>query len=361
MPKIPEAITNRWHSPESWTTLTQLVKMVIAATAAWWVSTAIFDAEFPFLAPWMALMTVHATAYRTLSRATQATLASLLGIAVAFAVGEFLGVSLWSYALALTIGLLISRVKWIRDEGMTVATMSVFILSDGFSQEQQQFSERIFELLIGVAIGVVVNLLILPPLRDRQAGRYVDSVNRRIGNLLQDMGAYFNSPQEDADDASDWVDETGAISQELDSAWSEVSFARESRKANPRNLIYRRMRQTSDPSWEEILHRTDESISHLRNLARTLRSSYDEDFDWDKGFTEEWSELAEDVGKAVADPDAEVESLSDRLDQLARHTSDNTDIASMDWPVYGALLTSLRHIVKVVDDVASARKIRETD
>lgn len=361
MPKVPEAISNRWHSPEFWTALSQLVKMVIAATAAWWVSTAIFDAEFPFLAPWMALMTVHATAYRTLSRAAQATLASLLGIAVAFAVGEFLGVSLWSYALAVAVGLLISRVKWIRDEGMTVATMSVFILSDGFSQEQQQFSERIFELLIGVAIGVMVNLLILPPLRDRQAGRYVDSVNRRIGRLLQDMGAYFTSSNQDAKDASDWVDETSAISLELDSAWSEVSFARESRRANPRSLIRRRIHQATDPSWEEILHRTDESISHLRNLARTLRVSYDENFDWDQGFAEEWSELADAVGRAVADPDAEVDSLADRLDQLASRTGDNSDIASMNWPVYGALITSLRHIVKVVDDVASARQVRETE
>jgi uncharacterized membrane protein YgaE (UPF0421/DUF939 family) len=181
------------RNPEASTAGLQIAKCVIAATGAWWVSVTFLNTSFPFLAPWVALLTIDATAYRTLSRGVQSTVASLLGIGVAFTVGTFLGVSLWTYALALLVGLVVARVRWIRDEGVTVATMSIFILSDGFSEQQQQFGDRMLEIGVGVLVGVVVNLLVLPPMRDRQASRYVDSVNRRMGSVLENMGEEFAS------------------------------------------------------------------------------------------------------------------------------------------------------------------------
>lgn len=346
---IREWVSERYHSPESWTSVFQLMKMVIAATVAWWISTEFLNTEFPFISPWIALLTVHATAYRSVSRAAQITVASLLGIALAFLVGEFLGVTVWTYALALTVGLLISRLKWIRKEGLDVATMSVFLLSDGFSEQQQNFSDRILELLLGAAVGVVVNLLLFAPMRDRQAGRFVDSVNRRIGDLLTSMSVEFHTSG-NAEHASDWVEETRSMSDELDSAWSMVALARESRVANPRAVLTE-LTNPEDPgkaSWEEILRRTDESISHLRNLARTLRVAYESGHEWDPDFADSWSELASEIAEAVADPDARVESFAADLDELSRATDGNDRISAEAWPVYGSLIMSLRHIVKIV-------------
>lgn len=348
----------------------QIIKMVLAATVSWWLSINFLNTEYPFLSPWVALLTIDATAYRTLTRGAQSVLASLLGILVAFTVGSFLGVSLWTYALALIVGLAIAQVRWIRDEGITVATMSIFILSDGFSEQQQAFSDRMLEIAVGVAVGVVVNLLVFPPLRDRQASRYVDSVNERMGSVLKNMGEEF-ADSWGTDRAQAWVEETEAISAELDSAWSTVKFARESRRANPRFYFYRLRRergikaaeaaesQAADASWEEILRRSGEGVSRLRNLSRTMR---DEGYDignWNDRFREEWAQLARDAGRAIADPDAEVESLSDRLEQLARDMSGHEDLLNDHWPVYGSMITDLRYIVEIVDDVASSREARE--
>jgi len=232
------------------------------------------------------------------------------------------------------------------------------------------FSDRMLEIAVGVAVGVVVNLLVFPPLRDRQASRYVDSVNERMGSVLKNMGEEF-ADSWGTDRAQAWVEETEAISAELDSAWSTVKFARESRRANPRFYFYRLRRewgikaaeaaesQAADASWEEILRRSGEGVSRLRNLSRTMR---DEGYDignWNDRFREEWAQLARDAGRAIADPDAEVESLSDRLEQLARDMSGHEDLLNDHWPVYGSMITDLRYIVEIVDDVASSREARE--
>ncbi|MGN0097088.1 MAG: aromatic acid exporter family protein [Corynebacterium sp.] len=355
------------RSPEGSTAGLQIAKCVIAATGAWWISVTFLNTSFPFLAPWVALLTIDATAYRTLSRGVQSTIASLLGIGVAFVVGTFLGVSLWTYALALLVGMVLARVRWIRDEGVTVATMSIFILSDGFSEQQQQFGDRMMEIGAGVVVGIVVNLLVLPPLRDRQASRYVDNVNRRMGSVLENMGEEFASSW-DTDRADAWINETDSISEELNSAWSVVRFARESRRANPRSYLSRlrraraRGQETPDPeeaSWEDILRRADEGASHLRNLARTLREASYAEGEWDTRFREEWASISRDAGRAVADPDAEVESLSDRLKQLTEDLSDDENLPTSHWPVYGTMITGLEHIVEIVDDVASSREARD--
>lgn len=368
-PGLFRRVWDSLRDPENSTAGLQILKCVVAATAAWWVSVTFLDTSFPFLAPWVALLTIDATAYRTLSRGMQSTIASLLGIGVAFAVGHLLGVHLWSYALALLIGMLIARMRWIRDEGITVATMSIFILSDGFSEQQQQFGDRILEIVVGIIVGVVVNLLVLPPLRDRQASRYVDSVNRRMGGILESMGEEFATSW-DTDRADAWIDETMKISRELDSAWSVVRFARESRRANPRSFLPRvrraraRGQEPPDPedaSWEDILRRSDEGVSHLRNLARTLREAAYADGDWDTRFREQWASVARDAGRSVADPDAEVEPLSDRLQDLTRELSDDRDLPTRHWPVYGTMITSLQHIIEIVDDVASSREARQQD
>src|SRR5699024_8243756 len=182
--RVPDQPTSRLRSwvrdPEVSTDLLQIGKSVIAATAAWWLSGSVLDSQMPFLAPWTALLTVHATVHRSFSRGIQTTVATTVGVGISFLIGNFLGVSLWTFALALLVGLAGARLSWIRDEGVAIATTAIFILGSGFNSQRPLLGERIVELALGVAIGLAVNLIVLPPLRDQQAARYVDSINRRI-------------------------------------------------------------------------------------------------------------------------------------------------------------------------------------
>ncbi|GAA1532233.1 FUSC family protein [Brevibacterium picturae] len=354
--------------PDVVTDLLQIVKTVIAATGAWWLSDNVLNSQMPFLAPWAALLTVHATVHRSLSRGAQSTIASTLGVALSFVIGNYLGVSIWTFALALLVGLAAARLPWIRDEGVAIATTGIFILGSGFDSQQPLLGERILELCLGIAVGIVVNFLVIPPLRDQQAARYVDSINRRMGDMLIDMADELDQDWDTAN-ADNWFRETESMSQELNSAWQSVKFARESQRANPRNRLRRKRdpsgkaldSQTSpkDASYENILQRVDEGISHLRHLTRTLREGSYEDGEWDTRFREQWTSIGRDAGRAIVDPDAEVEPIFKRLEQLSVNMADDDGLPERSWPLYGSLIASMQHIAAIVDDVASAREARE--
>ncbi len=354
-------------SPEAITDIVQIAKCVVAATAAWWLSTAVLASELPFLAPWTALLTVHATVHRSLTRGVQTTVATTVGVGLSFLVGALLGVTVWTFALAVLVGLIGSRISWIRDEGVAIATTAVFVLGSGFGEQEPLLLDRLLEVGLGVGIGVVVNLIVLPPLRDQQAARYVDSINRRVGDVMINMADEL-SDSWDTEKADAWVAETVSIDDELDSAWQSVKFARESERANPRRFVRvpRRNKKQANPSptevgYEEILGRVGEGISHLRHLARTIAESTYADAQWDAQFRKEWVAVVREAGRAIGEPDAAVEPLYGRLDDLAREFSGPDGLPSGEqWPTYGSLLTSVRHIAVIVDDVASAREARQT-
>lgn len=349
--------------PEFLTDVLQILKTVIAATAAWWVSRSVLESELAFLAPWTALLTVHATVHRSLSRGVQTTIASTIGVGLSFLIGHLLGVSLWTFALALLVGVTAARISWIRDEGIAIATTAIFVLGSGFDDQAPLLDDRILEVVVGVAAGLMVNLLIVPPLRDKQAGRYVDSVNERMGSVLVSVSQEF-SDSWDTDKAEAWFQETESMTQELNSAWTVVRFARESRRANPRARQGMQSLEVSswnaeEASYEEILERADEGVSHLRHLARTLREATYVDGEWDESFREQWAQIVGDAGRAIANPDAEVASMHENLNSLSTEMAEQKGLPSTSWPLYGSLISSVRHIVVVVDDVASARQARE--
>lgn len=354
--------------PEAITDLLQIIKTVIAATGAWWLSDNVLNSQMPFLAPWTALLTVHATVHRSLSHGAQSTIASAVGVALSFVIGNYLGVSIWTFALALFVGLAAARLPWIRDEGVAIATTGIFILGSGFDSQQPYLGERILELTLGIAVGIAVNFLVIPPLRNQQAKWYVDSINRRIGDTLVDIADELDTHW-DTSKVEDWLEETESMSEELNSAWQAVRFARESQRANPRDRL-RRKRLTSgevhdsktsaeDVSYENILQRVDEGISHLRHLVRTLREGNYASGEWDTRFRENWTVVVRDAGHAIADPDADVEPIHQRLEDLAVNMANDNSLPERTWPLYGSLVAGMQHIALIVDDVASSREARE--
>lgn len=353
--------------PEVTTDLTQILKCTIAATVAWWLSADVLESPLPFLAPWTALLTVHATVHRSLSRGLQTTVASAIGVGLSFLIGVYLGVNVWTFALAMFVGLAGARISWIRDEGVAIATTAVFVLGSGFSQQQPLLLDRLVEVAIGVGIGVLVNLLIIPPLREQQAAAHVDSIDRRVGDILVRMADEFSESWE-TDAADAWRLEVESVAGEVDTAWGAVRFARESRRSNPRRLVRSRRSTVRRPTvtgrdvdYEEVLTRLDEAVSHMRHLIRTLHEATYADGPWDERFRTSWSSIVRDAGRAIADPDAQMDPIHERLAALTRDMSGDAGLPRESWPIYGSLLTSMFHISSLIDDVVSADAARSTD
>ncbi len=351
---INSARTTLKH-PETQTDLLQVAKATLATVVAWLLATEVFGLQQPFLSAWAALLTVHATVYRTFWRGVQSVAATFVGIMLSFLAVELLGYGALTLGLAVLVGLLAARFRPVREEGVTIATTCLFLLTQGDGTQGDLLLHRFGDTVLGVATGLLINLIVIPPLDDRSAERHLDEVNRRLGNLLGRMADELNEP-DSHEHAMAWIDETREIDDLLDHAQQTLSFTRESQAWNPRKW---RSAWAGDPtSGEQLLVRLEEGVAQARAIARAVNESATPPDEWDEDFRRRWTDLLGRTGRRVADPDAEVGGLRGEVDDLTRHLS-HEQLPGLLWPFYGALITGLINVIDVVDDVASMRAVRE--
>jgi len=343
----------RARDPILWNDVTQLVKTVVAAVAAWVLATSVFDLPQSFLAPWAALLVVHATVYRTFSRGVRQVGAAVIGVVLAWALGNALGLDTVAVIAVLTAGLVIGALPWFGEESTTVAATALVVLTTGFSDDDSMLVSRLLDTGIGVGVGLLVNLAVWPPLRRRTAISAMDRIDDQIGALLEDIADALESGCK-ADDVDDWVDRTRSLDQEVDDAWALVRHAQESARMNPR----RSARQLRDPrEWHSLLRRMEQAIAEARSMARTLGHDTACRDDWDPSFREGWIELLRDAGAAIASADpVPIRGALDTLNGLVDELGSRSPTPDL-WPVYGGLIINLRNLLVSMEDVAAANPL----
>jgi hypothetical protein len=198
-------------------------------------------------------------------------------------------------------------------------------------------------------VGLLVNLLVWPPLRDRAAARRIGAIDDRIGELLGTIARELRRSRVDPDA---WIARTNELDEEIDEAWAGLGQARESGRLNPRLAVRGRMRATA--GLEAVLTRLEQAVAETRSLALTVKLAH---VDWDPAFRDAWVELVERAGTAVAEEDAdavravhaEVRAFADQLDPDA--------LPGTFWPVAGALLVNLRNMLEALAAVAGEQPV----
>ena len=348
------SLHHRLRDPIMWTGVSQLLKTVLATVIAWVLAAQVFHLEQAYLAPWAALLTVHATVFGTLRRGDRQAGASELGVFVAFVVGQLFGLSPVSVGAAILVGLLAGSVRALRDETTTTAATALIVLTNGYSDNGGLLGARLLDACLGIAVGLLVNLLVWPPLRDRSAASQIDLVAERIGGVLSEIAHRLSSECGPAD-GDDWIAEANALDRAIDRAWTVLAQARESGRLNPRRATARRMRAAQ--GFDDILGRLGQAVAETRSMARTIAHARVPTSDWDAGFRERWRELLRRAGEAITAADAEAVTsvradLSAYADELeVGHLRDGF------WPVAGAVLVNLRNILDALDVVAGAQPV----
>ncbi len=351
-----DRLREKLRDPVAWTEAIQVVKTVVAAVVAWIVAKQVFGLPQPFLAPWAALLVVHATVYRSFWKGAKQITATVVGVILAWAVGNTLGLDPAAIAVMLLAALAIGQVRWLKEEGSTAAATALIVLTTGFSDADHVLIGRLWDTAIGVGVGVVVNALVWPPLRDLTAARAIEKVGRRVGDLLADIA------EECRDECSEehvdaWVRRSQDLDLEVDDAWAMVRQARESGRLNPRkeSAVVR-----TPGEFGEILDRTEQALAEIRSLARTMGHSITDSNQWDDGFRERWTGLLREVAWAIQNPDARrLGEVRTKLGALAADYSDE-NLSSLHWPEYGGLILNLRNIATAMDRVAASDPVSES-
>ena len=345
----------RLRDPVFWTDAIQLVKTVAAAVVAWYLATSVFGLSQSFLAPWAALLVVHATVYRTFSQGAVQVGAAVLGVLAAWAVGNLMGVDVWSVAVVLVVGLAIGALPWFEGQTTTIAATALIVITTGSANNDFMLLSRLADTGVGIAVGLVVNAAVWPPLRRRTAVAAMDALDDDIGRLLVEMAEELKKGvSETAVDA--WVQRTRDLDDAIDHAWSLVRQASESARMNPR----RAAGELKDPrQWIDLLRRSDQAVAEIRSMARTHSHALADHQTWQPDFRDALVTVMHAGGTALMQADREgIEdcrrSLAGLVDMVAEH-----DPISHLWPVYGGILINLRNIFEAMGPVADANPMTQ--
>jgi len=345
-------VADRLRDPLRWARTAQLAKTVLAAVAAWALAVDVFHLSQAFMAPWAALLTVHATLFGTIRRGVQQAGASVLGVLIAFAAWHLFGLDAVSLGAAVLAGLVAGSVRGVHASTTTAAT-AVVVLTTGYIDKSGALAARLADTGIGIVVGFLVNLVVWPPLRDRSAANEVDVIDDRVGELLTDMAGRLRDGGTE-DDIAGWIARADELDNDIDRAWSGLHEARESGRLNPRLAAARRMRATE--GFAPIVDRLAQAVAEIRSMACTIRTAAPEE--WDHAFREPWLDLLQRSGIAVAEADTRaVQAARGELAALAEQLAVG-ELRDGLWPVYGALLINLRNVLDALDVVADAQPVQ---
>jgi uncharacterized membrane protein YccC len=231
----------------------------------------------------------------------------------------------------------------------------VVVLPTGYIDKSGMLAARLADTGIGIAVGLLVNVIVWPPLRDRSAAKQIDVIDDRLGDLLADIADQLQDGFV-AHDVDRWIARTDELDNEIDRAWHVIEEARESGRLNPRRAVPQRMQAAED--FVPIVNRLAQAVAETRSMARTIRVAGICPDDWDRAFRDPWLDLLHRSGTAVAKADTrEVKAARADLRALANKLAVE-ELHDDLWPVYGALLINLRNVLDALDAVAEAQPVR---
>jgi uncharacterized membrane protein YgaE (UPF0421/DUF939 family) len=325
--------------------LLQNAKAALAGVVAWVVAVRVLGLEQPFLAPWAAVLVVHSTVYRTVSRGGQQVAATFVGVVLSWGCGRVLDSGALGMGTMLVVAFLLGRVRWLRDESATIATTGIVVLATNAAFQTDLLASRLLDTTVGVVVGLLVNLLVWPPLRDRAAWARVDELPGELAAVLSDMATGL-VPDLEPEDTRPWVTRLREIDVRVDEAWSLLSQARESGRMNPRR---------SQPAGLEDLRRTlhllEQVVAETLSMARTLATSAENATMWGAEFRDAWQHLLEATAEALEVDDGDrLLEIRAEIGRVARELSTDT-LAGSAWHEYGGLLVNLRNVVGALIEV----------
>jgi uncharacterized membrane protein YccC len=323
----------------------QNAKAALAGVLAWWIAIDVLGLQQPFLAPWAAVLVVHTTVYRTLSRGSQQVAATFTGVFVAWASGSLFGVGPWGMAVMLVVAFLAGRNRWLRDEAMTIATTGIVVLATNAIGHSNLLAGRLLDTTVGIVVGLLVNLLVWPPLRDRAAWARAAELPHELAAVLTAMAEGMSSELDPADTVP-WTDRLSRVDERIDEAWGLLRQARESSRMNPR-----RSRPEGLDDLVRILHLLEQAVADTMSMARTLTTSAEHATLWGDDFRTPWTRLLAGTATAVDHQDvARLREIRDELGRFADELSTET-LPGSAWYEYGGMLVNLRNVLGALTEV----------
>ncbi|MEU5385201.1 FUSC family protein [Kitasatospora cineracea] len=314
-------------------------RVAVACALAWEVAVVLLgEDEQPVLAPLAALLTVQLTVLRTLAQGLRQIGGVMLGAVAALGLLRLAGANFASIGLAVGVCLGLGKLLRLGEQSTEVPVTVLLVLSTGAPYAPV----RIWDTLLGVACGVLVNLVAAPPTYVGHAAHRSARVARRLADIAHDTARGLREGWDERDSDS-WLRRVEEAARALDSARETAGQAEEGIRLNPR-----RLRQGADPA--AALAPLGEGLTCLGHVCDQLGSVLRGLDDLARG--ERQFPYEADARERLRPLGGVLEAVGDALDLLARiqrdhvrepgHTDDLTAVLERGRDHHAAVSETLR-------------------
>jgi uncharacterized membrane protein YgaE (UPF0421/DUF939 family) len=242
----------------------QTLRSAAAATLSYIAALRITDVSAPLLAPLTALLVVQVTLFATLTTGVRRVNAVITGVLVATGFSTIVGLSWWSLGLLILTSLSIGHVVRVSEFVPEVAISAMLVL--GVTQVTETALDRVVETIIGAVVGLLFNIVFVPPVWVGSAGADIEEQARRMRELLRRLSEEAEEAHTSVRRAAAKLEEARKLDQDIAQVDASIIQAEESMRFNPR---------VKEPLLTRIVLRTGLDTLEvcaviLRTMARTM-------------------------------------------------------------------------------------------
>lgn len=300
-------------------------KTAVAAAIAWYLAPSVpfADAEYSYYAPLGVLLSM----YSTLADSARSGLQTLIGLALGISLGlgglALVGAGapgIVAVAVVIAVGVLIGGIRALGAGRELVAVAGLFVLLLGGHDVDGFSLSYLVTMAFGVVVGVVVNLLVFPPLYLKRASARLSALRDAAGARLDDLADAVERSEIDEGDLDRRMDELASA---VSAAAAEVREGAASKRGNPRG----RRRDAEQTENADRLRALERTVFFIRDLADVLARPAEEASTADPRVAEQLAEairrcsdlITEPIGSPEAEPKlraatAAVEVLTQTVD-----------------------------------------------
>jgi len=318
--------------------LLQVLKTSVAVIVSWVLCSLLFSQAAPIFAAIAALLVVQPSVNQSIAKGLERSVGVILGVVLAYGIGFVFGRSAWVVLAAIVLALVFSwALKLGPGSANQIPISAMLVLSLGALQLNYAV-DRILETIIGAAIGLAVNVLIVPPVLLQPAHLAVARLARELAAAMERLADSLSVSTASADLDSMLV-KARTLRATRDTAMDAVARGAESLTLNPRRSRHRTVLEGD----ALLLGRLTILVTRVLGMTRAVRDNYRPSLIADPAIVE----IAEELRRAAHDvrllgrdepstATAEIPLLTASL-QILRPNEEH-------WILIGSLLEDIRRV-----------------
>ncbi|MFE2771066.1 FUSC family protein [Microbacterium resistens] len=323
--------------------LLQVVKSAAATIAAWLLAGWVVPGQLPVFAAIAALLVVQPSMNQSFAKAMERSFGVILGVVIAMALSLVLGRWSWIVLLAVVVAMIVAwAFKATPGTANQVAISAMLVLALGSSSPDYAVA-RIVETLIGAAVGLVVNLLVVAPVLVAPARRDLALLGGEVAASLDRLAEALPQTTGPAR-LQELMLEARLLRPMKAAADASLAAGEESLAFNPRGSRHRE----ELAALRALLDRIGPVVTQVIGMTRAYLDHYDDALPEEPAvaaIAEQLRRAGHDVRLAVqlAEIAPEPEALTSTIPALTSPLSLRPP-SSAHWVLIGSLTEDLRRI-----------------